>query len=406
MYDFLTLDDIDVSGKTVFLRIDINSPLDPGSKRILDATRIQAIIPTVKSLKDAKLVLGAHQSRPGKYDFTNLESHAKVLQMYLEHPVKYTEDIIGEEAQSSIKEMKNGEVLLLNNVRMREEENIKAPVEELQSTKFVKVMRQLVDVFVNDAFPAAHRSQASLVGLSLDCPMVAGRLMESELNALNTVLVEPERPSLYILGGAKIEDRIPVIRRVLDDEIADRILLGGLVADSFQMAAGYMGKRYENLTEKDVQHVEDCRGLLEEYPDKIQLPVDVAMDVKRERVEVFINSITEEPTYDVGLNTLAQYCSEIKKGGTVVAEGPLGMFERRGFDIGTKEVLLCMARCRGYTVVGGGHMRAMTSLLGVSGEMSHVSTGGGAMLSMLAGESLPVVESLEKSKHRFHETNL
>jgi phosphoglycerate kinase len=402
VYDFLSLDDVDVSGKTVFLRADINSPLDPGSKRILDATRIQAITPTVKSLSEAKLIIGAHQSRPGKYDFTNLESHSKVLQMYIEKPVKYTDDIIGEEAQELIKGLKDGEVLLLNNVRMSEEENMKAPVEKLQSTEFVKTMSQYVDIFVNDAFAAAHRSQASLVGLSVKCPMAAGRLMERELSALNKVIGEPARPSVYLLGGAKVGDRIPVINRVLQDGIADSILIGGLVADSFQMANGFMGIRYEELDDAGKEEVEVCREILEKFPDKIHLPMDVAMDVNGERVEVFIGSITEEKNiYDIGLNTIAQFTSIINKAGTVVAEGPLGMFERRGFDIGTKELLRGMARCRGYTVVGGGHMGGMTSMLGIRHSMSHVSTGGGAMLSMLAGETLPVVAALEKSKQRY-----
>jgi phosphoglycerate kinase len=401
VYDFLTLDDLDVSGKTVFLRADINSPLDPASKRILDATRIEAITPTVRSLNKTKLIIGAHQSRPGKYDFTSLESHSKVLQMYLEKPVKYTDDIIGEEALDLIKGLKEGEVLMLNNVRMREEENLRAPVEKLQSTEFVKTMTQYVDVFVNDAFAAAHRSQASLVGLSVNCPMVAGRLMESELSALNTVLDDPSRPSVYVLGGAKVEDRIPVINRVLRDELADSILIGGLVADSFQMAKDHMGIRYKELDEADKEQVEVCRKILDEYPGKIKLPLDVAMDVKGERVEVFIGSITEEKNiYDIGLNTIAQFSSIINKAGTVVAEGPLGMFERRGFDIGTKEVLRCMARCKGYTVVGGGHMGGMTAMLGIRDEMGHMSTGGGAMLSMIAGEILPVVAALEKSKQQ------
>ena len=402
LYDFLTLDDLDVSGKTVFLRADINSPLDPASKRILDATRIEAITPTVRSLSEAKLIIGAHQSRPGKYDFTSLESHSKVLQMYLEKPVKYTDDIIGEEALDLIKGLRDGEVLMLNNVRMREEENLRAPVEELQSTEFVKTMSQYVDIFVNDAFAAAHRSQASLVGLSVNCPMAAGRLMESELSALNTVLSDPARPSVYVLGGVKVEDRIPVIDRVLQDEIVDSILIGGLVADSFQMAKGHMGIRYEELDEADKEQVEVCSKLLDEYPGKIHLPMDVAMDVKGERVEVFIGSITEEKNiYDIGLNTIARFSSIINSAGTVVAEGPLGMFERRGFDIGTKELLRCMARCDGYTVVGGGHMGGMTAMLGIKDEMSHVSTGGGAMLSMIAGETLPVVAALEKSKQRY-----
>jgi phosphoglycerate kinase len=402
VYDFLTLDDVDVSGKTVFLRADINSPLDPNTKRILDATRIEAVIPTIRSLKNAKLIIGAHQSRPGKYDFTSLESHSKVIQMYLESPVKYTDDIIGEEAKRQIKDLKKGEVLVLNNIRMLEEENKEGKPEELKHTELVSTLSKYVDLFVNDAFAAAHRSQASLVGLSTVVPMIAGRLMEQELKALNRVINKPERPSVYLLGGSKVDDRIPVINRVLKDEIADKILIGGLVSDSFQMARGKMTKRYAELGEEDKKQVDICKNIIEEYPKKIQLPMDVALDVNGERVEVFIERITEEKNiYDIGLNTIAHFSSTIDKAATVVAEGPLGMFERRGFDIGTKELLRCMARCKGYTVVGGGHMGGLASMLGIIDYMSHVSTGGGAMLSLLAGETLPVVDALEKSKQHF-----
>jgi phosphoglycerate kinase len=205
-----------------------------------------------------------------------------------------------------------------------------------------------------------------------------------------------------LLGGAKVEDRIPVINRVLRDEIAEKILIGGLVADGFQMAQGKMKKRYNELGDEEERQVEKCKEILEEYPRKVQLPMDVALDVKGERVELLIDSITEERNiYDIGLNTIAHYCSTIEKAGTVVAEGPLGMFERRGFDIGTKELLRCMGRSKGYTVVGGGHMGGMASMLGITDWMNHVSTGGGAMLNLLAGETLPVVEALEKSKQHF-----
>lgn len=402
VYDFLTLDDVEVAGKTVFLRVDLNSPLDPKNKRILDASRIKAITPTVKDLKEAKVVIGAHQSRPGKYDFSSLEMHVKVLSMYLENRVKYTEDIIGAEAQQAIKDLKPGEVLVLNNVRMLEEENVKAPAAELANTQFVKTLSPLIDIFVNDAFAAAHRSQASLVGLSNTTVMVAGRLMEKELNALNMVLNDPPRPSVYLLGGAKVEDRIPVIRRVLSDGIADTVLIGGLIRDSFHMAQGGMTKHYMELDEDERKLVEEASKLLEEYPEKIKLPIDIALDVKGERVEILANKITDETNiYDIGLNTIAHFSEKITKAGTVVAEGPLGMFERKGFDIGTKELLRCMARCGGYTVVGGGHMGGMASMLGIKDQMSHVSTGGGAMLSMLAGQTLPVVKALEDSKRRY-----
>jgi phosphoglycerate kinase len=402
VYDFMTLEDIDVTKKTVFLRADINSPLDPNTRRILDATRIRAIVPTLRDLKLAKVVLGAHQSRPGRYDFTDMETHSRVLQIYLEQKVKYTADIIGEDAQREIKELKSGEVLVLNNVRMLEEENKVKPAEEMIETEFVRALTPLVDLFLNDAFAAAHRSQTSLVGLSNTTPMIAGRLMEAELLALNKVLDTPERPSIYLLGGAKVEDRIPVIRRVLNDDIADQILIGGLIRDSFHIAMGNMEKRYSQLEEEKRKIVDEAADILEEYPRKITLPIDVALDVNGERVEVMANRLTDETNiYDLGLNAIAQFSDKIMKSETIVAEGPLGMFERKGFDIGTKEILRCMARCSGYTVVGGGHMGGMASMLDITNKMSHVSTGGGAMLTMLAGETLPVVAALEKSKQRY-----
>jgi len=301
-----------------------------------------------------------------------------------------------------IKELQTGQVLVLNNVRMLDEENKEAPIEKLAETEFVKTLTPLADLFVNDAFAAAHRSQPSLVGLCATLPTVAGRLMEAELKALNRVLDKPARPSVHLLGGAKVEDRIPVINRVLRDDVADTILIGGLVRDSFHMARGGMRKRYKELDEDGLKQVEEARAIMEKYPGKITLPVDVALDVNRERVEVMAERLTDETNiYDIGLNAIAQFSHRIMNSGTVVAEGPMGMFERRGFDIGTKELLRCMARCEGYTVVGGGHLGGMASMLGITEEMGHVSTGGGAMLSMLAGETLPVIEGLEKSKQRF-----
>jgi phosphoglycerate kinase len=402
VYDFLTLEDVEVKNKTIFLRADINSPLDPTSKRILDATRIRALVPTLNHLKEAKVILGAHQSRPGRYDFTDMEMHSRVLQVYITQKVKYTPDIIGKEAQNEISNVKPGEVLVLNNVRMLEEENIIKPVEDQVKTQFVKTLSPLIDVFLNDAFAAAHRSQPSLVGLSNAIPMVAGRLMEAELQALNKVLDNPARPSVYLLGGAKVDDRLPVIRRVLRDNIADQILIGGLIRDSFHMAMGSMMKRYENLKEEQKKLVDEAANILEEFPKEIILPIDVALDVKGERVEVLAHRLTDETNiYDIGLNAIAQFSDKMMKSKTVVAEGPLGMFERRRFDIGTKEILRCMARCDAYTLIGGGHLGGMASMLDISNKVSHVSTGGGAMLSMLAGETLPVVEALEKSKQRY-----
>ncbi|HIH87700.1 TPA: phosphoglycerate kinase [Candidatus Bathyarchaeota archaeon] len=402
MFDFLTLDDVEVKGKSVFLRVDINSPLDPASKRILDAARIRATEATLKDLKEAKVVLGAHQSRPGKYDFTNLEAHTRVLQMYHNGRVKFVEDIDGPKAQEAIKAMKAGEILVLNNMRMHKDENLDAPPEKLAETGLVKTLAPYFDLCVNDAFAAAHRGSASLTAFGEVMPMVAGRLMERELTALNKVIYKPARPTVYLLGGAKVDDRIPVINRVLKDKIADHILIGGLIRDSFHMAGGAMPERYAALKPEDKKLVDAAGEILKKYKKHIELPVDVALDTKGGRIEVLTSQITDETNiYDIGLNTVAQFSKHIREAGTVVAEGPLGMFERRSFDVGTKELLRVMAEAPGYTVVGGGHMGGLASMLGIDEKMKHVSTGGGAMLSLLAGEELPVIEAMARAKKRW-----
>ncbi len=251
MFDFLTLNDVDVKGKSVFLRVDINSPLDPASKRILDDARIRATEASLRDLREAKVVLGAHQSRPGKYDFTNLEAHTRVLQMYHNGRVSFVEDIDGPKALEAIKALKTGEVLVLNNLRMHKDENLDAPPEKLAETGLVKTLAPCFDLCVNDAFAAAHRGSASLTACGEVMPMGAGRLMEKELTALNKVIYNPARPTVYLLGGAKVDDRIPVINRVLKDKIAEHILIGGLIRDSFYMAEGGSPERFSTLKEED-----------------------------------------------------------------------------------------------------------------------------------------------------------
>lgn len=402
VFQFLTLDDIDVAGKTVFLRVDINSPIDPVSKRILDATRIAAIVETIVELGEARVVLGAHQSRPGKYDFTSLELHARVLQMYLNTKVRFVDDVIGGKALAAIDALKPGEVLVLDNLRMLDEENRQGPFEDMARTNIVKTLSPYIDLVVNDAFAASHRCQPSLVGFCEVLPMVAGRLMERELNALRKVLEDPDRPCIFVLGGAKVEDRLPVMQRVLRDGIADRILIGGLIREIFHMAHGRNPKKLEALGDKERGLVAEARELLDRYGEFIELPVDVALDVNGERVELHVDHLTDETNiYDVGLNTIAMYCDQVKKAGTVVAEGPLGMFERRYFNIGTKEILRAMSECCGFTVVGGGHLGGMAWMMDVDTKMGHVSTGGGAMLALLAGEEMPVIEALKRAKRKY-----
>ena len=401
--DFLTLDDVDTANKRVFLRVDINVPLDPSTHLILDDTRIRAISETLSKLEDAKVVLGSHQSRPGKDDFTSMEPHAEALASFCNQDVKFVEDVMGPHARQRIAKVEPGQVLVLDNLRFCAEENIDDKPEKLLKTHFVKTLAPLFDLNVNDAFATAHRSQPSIVGLAEALPSAAGRLMQKEVAAVSKLLVEPKRPCVYILGGAKVEDKVPVIKHILDRGKADKILLGGVPAKLFLRAKD---KKISTDDEKDIavlqEHHETAKGLLAKYNERIELPMDLAYEDSRgRRVDHDIDSQqVKGPALDVGVKTIDKYSKTVEGAATAVANGPLGVFERNGFDAGTRRVLESMAKSSGYTVIGGGHMVGLASILGIDEKLTHVSTAGGAMLSLLSGQSLPGVEALVRAADR------
>ncbi len=399
----MTLDDVDTANKRVFLRVDINVPLDPSTHLILDDTRIKAVSETLSELEDARVVLGSHQSRPGKDDFTSLEPHAQALAGCCNQEVKFVEDVIGPHARQRIAKVERGQVLVLDNLRFCAEENVDDKPEKLLKTHFVRTLAPLFELNINDAFATAHRSQPSIVGLAEALPSAAGRLMEKELGAVSGLLVEPKRPCVYILGGAKVEDKVPVIKHILDREKADKILLGGVPAKLFLRAKDM---KISTNDEEEVavlrEHIETAKGLLSKYGDKIDLPVDLAYeDSHGRRVDHEIDSQpVKGPALDVGVKTIEKYSEAVEDAATAVANGPLGVFERNGFDVGTKKILESMAKSSGYTVIGGGHMVGLASILGIDEKLSHVSTAGGAMLSLLSGQSLPGVEALVRAADR------
>lgn len=399
---FLRIEDFELRDRTVFLRVDINIPLDPTTLRILDDTRIRAIRETVSALAGAKVVLGSHQSRPGRSDFTTLEPHARRLQRYCSQRVNYVDDVTGPRAREAIQGLNAGEILVLDNLRFCAEENMEAPAEQLAKTHMVRRLAPLFDVFVNDAFGAAHRSQASLVGFAEVLPTAAGKLMEQELEALNRVLANPRRPSVFVLGGAKVEDKVPVIENILRNEKADMILLGGVVSKVFMKAKGVnAGPRVnEELSGLD-EYVKKAGEILSEFQNRIRLPVDLAVSQNEKRFEIGVERLpTDSPVYDVGEKTTAEYVKSIGEARTVVANGPLGIFEKNAFEYGTRTVLEAIANNEGFTVIGGGHLAGLAEILNIQSRFSHVSTAGGAMLSLLAGETLPVIEALSRAADR------
>ena len=401
-FRFLTLDDVVTSGKTVFVRVDINSPLDPKTKQIIDDTRIRMTRYTLESLNDAKVVVGSHQGRPGDEDFTSLEPHAKLLQKHVTQRVRFVEDTIGPEAKQQIGNLKAGEILVLDNLRLCSEENILATPEKLADTIMVRRLAPLFDVYVNDAFATAHRVQASIVGLPQAVRAVAGRLMAKELEALKQAYHNPQRPSVYVIGGAKAEDKLPIIENILKTGKADRVLVGGVVADVFLRASGTDFGEAENLKlEKASALLEKARSILENYKDRVVLPRDLALSRNGKRVDVPIGQGTNgDAVRDIGRETSSQYAEIIKESKTVVSSGPLGVFEEKGYELGSRTVLEAMAAQGACSVVGGGHMGSYASLLGLDKRITHVSTAGGAMLAFLAGEELPGVKALVDAASR------
>ena len=400
---FNTIDDFDIENKTVLVRVDINSPVDPSSGIILDDTRLKLHAQTVKELsnKGAKVVLLAHQSRPGKKDFTTLSQHAEALSDILNLRVKYADSLFSNAAKEAVKELKPHEILLLENARFFSEESLSRTPEEQSKTLLVRHLSPLIDYFVNDAFAAAHRSQASLVGFTVNTPSAAGRVMEKELTVIQDALDNVEHPCVFLLGGMKPDDSIDVMENVLSNGTADAILTTGIVGNIVLCAAGvdigqvnkdFIASRgYEDMVEKS-------RQLIERFGDKVKYPIDVACEIDGERVDIDSNEIPNEAIFDIGVKTIAYYAQEIRNAKYIFANGPAGVFEDPKFAMGTEDLINAMATSEGFTLIGGGHIAAATAGLGLEEHMSHLSSGGGACISMLAGKELAAVEALKNCK--------
>jgi phosphoglycerate kinase len=399
-----TLDEVRWAGKTVILRLDLNSPIDPFSNQILDDKRFREHIPTIERLRDAKLVIVTHQSRPGKKDFTTLAAHAERLGRLLRRPVRYLDDIIGVRAKEAAKSLSGGDILMLENVRFSAEENLKMKPGEAAKTLLVRGLASMGDLFVNDAFGTAHRSQPTMVGLPLAMRSVAGLLMEREVAMLSRALAGTQRPVTAVLGGTKVDDSVAVMAHMLDHGIADSAIVTGVVANVFLIALGYdIGEPSTELIRKlgYLKEIELARELLERHRKRIVVPSWVAVRKDGERVEFPVDAIPKDtPVLDLGMDSIEVMAEQIRSSGTVIFNGPAGVFEEDAFALGTVELLNAAAKVP-FSVVGGGHTGAMVEKLGLEGKITHVSTGGGACIEFLTGKKLPAVEALELSKKKF-----
>ena len=407
MPKFLTIDDFDLKNKTVLARVDFNSPVDPNTKKILDDTRIRAHADaTIKELvkKGAKTVILAHQGRPGDADYIGLDQHTTLLGKALNMPVKYVDDVFGAAAQNAIKALKSGEVLVLGNVRGVSNEQDKGTPEAHSKTEFVKNLAPLADVFINDAFGAAHRAHVSMVGFTAVLPSAAGRIMERELKALSKVLEAPEKPSVFVIGGAKGDDSLDISKYVLKNKIADYVLTGGVIGHIFLVAKGVdLGEgNMKFLEKKDLMGlVPGIKELMKQYPGAIITPVDLAMEVNKKRKEIAVDDLpTDNNIFDIGTKTANKFADIILKAKTIVVSGPVGVFENPEFKKGSQIVLEAVANSEGYSLVGGGHTVATVEKLGLTDKMSYVSTAGGALIEFLMGKQLPGVVALENAAAR------
>lgn len=406
MKEYNTLDDFHVENKTVLLRVDFNMPLDKKTLTITDDTRIRLALPTIQELvkKNAKTVILAHQGKQGSWDFISLEKHAQMLQKLLGKPVTFIDDIYGEKAKTAIRTMKPGSIVFLDNVRKYPGETEKKKPQEHAESELVKNLAPLADFYINDAFAAAHRAQCSLTGFTAVLPSAAGRLMEKELTSLEKAVQNPEKPSVFLFGGAKFADGIVTIDRLLTSKTADHVLLTGLTANAFLKAKGVnLGmKNEEAFREEGTPEIfSEIKKVYTKFEKQIHLPVDFALDENGKRKEVPLAGLpANNNLFDIGAETIQDYKKILQTARTIFISGPCGVFENPLFKKGTEEIFKCITESKAFSIAGGGHTVAAIEQMHLRGKISHISTGGGALEKFMMGEKLAVVEALKSAKQR------
>jgi len=398
--NFKTMDDYNFEGKTAILRVDINLHYDPEKKQLHVSDRLIEAAKTIKELcdKKAKVIILAHQGRKGDPDFISLRQHAELLSKYVGKKVEFVDSIIDEKAISKIKSLKYGDALLLENVRFLEDEDVEKSPEEHKNSSLVKALEPLADVFVNDAFSASHRSHSSIVGF-VNLPKVAGRLMERELKSLEKI-TNPKRPNVYILGGAKPDDCIKIMNYGLEKGIIDKVLACGVLGELFLIAQGFeLGEETESFLKKEkfYDFAEGLEETFKKYNDRIFVPLDVAIKNGGKRKEVDVVDLPADGMIkDIGKQTISMFKEIIKEAGTIVVKGPAGVYEEKGFEKGTKEILKAVASSNAFTLIGGGDTStALDELKLDKAKYSYISLAGGALINYLSGKKLPGVEILK-----------
>ena len=413
-FGICTLDEFDLQGKTVLCRVDMNQPVDKVHDTLKSTQRIEACAKTVKEIAEAgaKVVLLAHQGSDIEYkNFYCTRPHAKVLSGILGREVKWIDDVTGPAARRAIQDLQPGEILLLDNVRFCAEEQtlfeqkLCLSHEQQADTEVVRKLAPLADLYVCDAFAAAHRDQPTLCGFEQVLPSAMGRLFEEEYCVVSGLMESPRRPCVFVLGGAKISDAFMMMETVIRNGTADQILTGGLAGNILLAAKGEkIGKGSMDFILKSNygEYIEVARGLLEKYADKIILPLDLGYVEAGVRKECGLDAVPEEITaVDIGSKTIALYEDIIAKAATVFVNGPMGIFEEEASEKGSRAVFEALASTRAYTVVGGGDSVTAAKKYKVTDQIGYVCTGGGALIRFLTGEELPVVKALRHAAEKF-----
>lgn len=407
------MDEFDYREKIVLLRLDINAPIHQNTKKIKNENRINMSIPTIKYILDqrAKLVIIAHQGDTLDYEnLIQMVEHAEKLSSKLGITVKYLDDVAGPAAQEAIKNLMPGEAVLLGNLRYLTEEvstfenAVKLEPEQMLNTYLVRNIAPLVDYYVNDAFSAAHRNAPSMVAFQELLPSAGGILMMKELSALTKVMKCPDKPSIFVLGGAKISDAFGMMKQVLENGTADKILASGVTGNIMLMASGYaIGKVNEKFIKDrslDV-FIESAKTFLTNYPEKIIYPLDLAYEKDGQRMEIAIENLPiEESLLDIGSKTIKVFSEEIQKAGTIFVNGPAGVYEKKIFEKGTKEIWKAIAKAKGYSVIGGGDtVSAAQNFIDLK-DISYICTAGGAMIQFISGVEMPLIKAMKKANNK------
>ena len=402
-----TLDDFELKGKTVLCRIDINQPVDKATGKLRSINRIRACVPTIRELseKGARVVLMAHQGSDIEYkNYYTTRPHADVLSDLLGFRVLWVEDVCGPAAREAIRNLEDGDVLLLDNVRFMAEEQTLFETklclshEEQAKTQVVTKLAPLGDLYVCDAFAAAHRDQPTLCGFEQILPSAMGRLFEKEYVTVSSLMEEPKRPCVFVLGGAKIADAFQMMKTVLSKGSADLVLTGGLVANIFLASQDVqIGKGSLDFIMKSNygDFIKVAGELYAQYKDKIVLPEDLAWVADGKRCEAAVGEIPQDiSAVDIGSRTAMRYRSEIMAAKTVFVNGPAGVFEQEPSELGTKTIWQALSDTGAFTVLGGGDSITATEKYGLTDRIGYICTGGGALIRFLSGEELPVVKAL------------